>query len=419
MNVKIRIACVFSMGVVLIFMHSITHAKTITVKKDGSGDYRVIQSAVDAAGTGDVIEIHDGTYQENINIEKNGTSDNRFILNIAPNAEVVIDGGSGQYTFDLSPGNHWTIDGSNGNFIIKNSDFGIRMYNASDVEILNLTVTRDTKGGDAAISFEGSCDNGSVHHCILNNYDGYGIINSSSGGSDNIAYYANNISRTEVGARHTRSSNCMVYNNYIHNLISDGHGVYGVYLRDTQTALIYNNVIYDVPTSSGNGIHIYKYGGAVSEDCINNKIFNNTIDSAYKGIRQNGGTDTEIMNNLIINSDNAGIDINSGNAIISNLAYYANGTDIDASVENISDDGNHIYIDDLAAEIQIEDPRPYPYYSPVPGISELRNAGTSVPVEYDYQFETYKNAPPIGAFAGGDNTGGIPSSPENLRVVSP
>jgi Right handed beta helix region len=47
-----------------VLMVGSTYATTWTVEKDGSGDFSVIQGAVDAASNGDVIEIGPGRYEE-------------------------------------------------------------------------------------------------------------------------------------------------------------------------------------------------------------------------------------------------------------------------------------------------------------------------------------------------------------------
>ncbi|MFU1781879.1 hypothetical protein ACM16X_10900 [Haloarcula japonica] len=39
-----------------------TGQETLTVNKDGSADYRSIQAAVNAANSGDTVEVQPGTY---------------------------------------------------------------------------------------------------------------------------------------------------------------------------------------------------------------------------------------------------------------------------------------------------------------------------------------------------------------------
>ncbi|MBP7563096.1 MAG: DUF1565 domain-containing protein, partial [Candidatus Cloacimonetes bacterium] len=43
---------------------------TLTVATDGSGQYNTIQSAVNAAQNGDIIQVYPGTYHENINLNE-------------------------------------------------------------------------------------------------------------------------------------------------------------------------------------------------------------------------------------------------------------------------------------------------------------------------------------------------------------
>jgi len=48
-------------------------SETITVKKDGTGDYIIIQIAVDSAKAGDTILVHPGFYGKNLLIQKDIT----------------------------------------------------------------------------------------------------------------------------------------------------------------------------------------------------------------------------------------------------------------------------------------------------------------------------------------------------------
>ena len=81
-----------SLGVML---HGIAFSDIITVKQDGTGDYSVIQDAIDASSDGDTVLVYPGTYYENINF--NGKSITLASLNLTTNDpsyihQTIIDG---------------------------------------------------------------------------------------------------------------------------------------------------------------------------------------------------------------------------------------------------------------------------------------------------------------------------------------
>jgi len=71
--------------------------RTITVRKDGSGDYSNIPQALGAASAGDIIEVGPGEYTEAIRITKSGEIDNPITLRGLEGA-VLIDNGFGSYS---------------------------------------------------------------------------------------------------------------------------------------------------------------------------------------------------------------------------------------------------------------------------------------------------------------------------------
>ena len=55
---------------------------TLTVKKDGTGQYTTIQAAVNACSPGDTISVYSGSYPERVvwPRDKNGTAANRVTV---------------------------------------------------------------------------------------------------------------------------------------------------------------------------------------------------------------------------------------------------------------------------------------------------------------------------------------------------
>ena len=59
---------------------TLAHGRTWRVERDGSGDFTVIQDAVDAAGSGDVIEIGPGRFDEFAQYDNGGPTWDIYIF---------------------------------------------------------------------------------------------------------------------------------------------------------------------------------------------------------------------------------------------------------------------------------------------------------------------------------------------------
>lgn len=68
MKKQFKFAWIFTSFICFTLMASLSHAATLTVAQDGSGDFTTIQAAVDAAAEGDEIIISGGTYAEDVTI---------------------------------------------------------------------------------------------------------------------------------------------------------------------------------------------------------------------------------------------------------------------------------------------------------------------------------------------------------------
>ena len=56
------------MNLIALLMVPSSFAATIAVNADGSGEYTSVQSAVDAASSGDTIQVGAGTFVENVSV---------------------------------------------------------------------------------------------------------------------------------------------------------------------------------------------------------------------------------------------------------------------------------------------------------------------------------------------------------------
>ncbi|WP_236291943.1 S-layer homology domain-containing protein [Paenibacillus allorhizoplanae] len=68
-------------------------ARVITVKQDGTGDFKFINDAAQAAQPGDTVLIYSGTYRETVAAPRGGSNENtRITYKAAPGQQVIIKG---------------------------------------------------------------------------------------------------------------------------------------------------------------------------------------------------------------------------------------------------------------------------------------------------------------------------------------
>jgi len=144
---------------------------TLTVKKDGSGDYTTIQAAVTAAGAGDIVEIQDsGTYTEAV--VPNGALD-PITLRAGAGFSPVLDGGSALGN-GIAATNGWVIegleisnyttDGINGNGA--NARYTVRDCYVHDVGNMGIRQVSGTAGGGGGATIERVRIFGAVNHSL-------------------------------------------------------------------------------------------------------------------------------------------------------------------------------------------------------------------------------------------------------------
>lgn len=197
-----------AVGIMMLIMVALVgpaSADTFTVGKGRT--YATIQSAIDAANTGDVILVDEGNYYENLVVKKNGISI------MGKNKEkTVIDG--------KKTGSVVRIEGNNviiNEFTVQNSggsgkdDAGISFYSANNNMVANMLIVNNIVG----ISIYSGSNNNLVSGNEIKSNSLNGILIFSS--SDN-KIYNNNIQDNKIGIYADSARTNRIYsNNFIDN----------------------------------------------------------------------------------------------------------------------------------------------------------------------------------------------------------
>ncbi len=197
---------------VLSLLPAILISATLSVKQDGSGDYTIIQEALDAANPGDTVLVHPGRYYENLEINESHIS------------LMSLEGISGDTEYIDTT----IIDGNESGRCIRSMQ--------NNISIRGFCITNGFTigaGGGISISEETIVTNCNVFH-----------NKSLLGGGINI-----------IGASATLKG-VKIYNNYAHWL---GGGVYATYATGVHP-LHFDSInrcsIYNNRAGSGQDIYI-------------------------------------------------------------------------------------------------------------------------------------------------------------------
>ncbi len=193
---------------ICVILLSTGFASAATLNVGQGQTYTTIQSAIDAANTGDVVSVSEGTYLENLVVKKNGISI------IGSNKEkTVIDGKKTGSVVKIDQANNIKIS----ELTIKNSggsgqsDGGVSLYRANNNFIANLILVDNVMG----ISIYSDSNNNIVSGNSIKSSGRYGIFIFKS---DNNKIYNNNIQSNKIGAYLDSAKTNHIYsNNFIDN----------------------------------------------------------------------------------------------------------------------------------------------------------------------------------------------------------
>ena len=204
--------CKIIIGICLIIF-SIGFASAATLNVGQGQTYATIQSAINAAKTGDIISVAEGTYSENLVVKMNGISI------IGNNKEkTIIDGKKTGSVIKIDGANNvkvsgFTVQSSGGS---GQSDGGISLFSANNNIIANMLIVNNIMGGTI---YSGS-NNNIVSGNDIKSSGKYGIFIFSS--NDN-KIYNNNIQSNKIGIYCDSAHTNHIYSN---NLIDNNDQAY-------------------------------------------------------------------------------------------------------------------------------------------------------------------------------------------------
>lgn len=255
-------------------------SRKITVSKDGSGDFKIIQDAVNICIDGDTIIVKEGEYNEELYI-----NDKIFILA----SEFILDGDS------IHIGNT-KIDG-------KNTFRPVYIENVIDTGLVinGLTIQNgyaDTDGGGVYIKFSRP----GFKNCIIKNntskQKGGGILNSGGFSVfDNCRITYNHAG--SGGGFYNSGSNIKIINSSVSYNSSYSSGAINNYYSDTyivNSDIVSNSATYTGAITNAFDSELILIGCIVTE--------NNSVSSTIEFDRYN--KPGLVMNNLIANNNITG-----------------------------------------------------------------------------------------------------------------
>jgi nitrous oxidase accessory protein len=323
---------------VLAFVSDGRAADTYTVCPRGC-DYTGIQAAIDAALTGDTIEVRSGTYYENVNVST------QLVLrgNDTGGGKPVVDAGGSGSAITLShdrivldrftainAGSSYTQAGilvySNDNIVINNTasnnHYGIYLSSSSNNSLTGNTAKWNI---DVGIYLSSSSNNSLTSNTASNNYFGNGIYLFSSSNNNNLT--GNTASNNSNGIYLSYSSN---NNNLTGNTASNNY--FGIYLRYSS-----NNSLTGNSANSNNNVGIrlsYSSNNTLTGNTASNNSYGN-------GIRLSYSSSNTLTDNTANSNNYRGIylDESSNNTLTGNIANSNN----DYGIYLFSSSNNHLY----------------------------------------------------------------------------
>ena len=353
-----------------------------------------IQWAIDNATPGDIIIVRDGTYTENVNVNKslltiqseNGSD--KTIIQAQNSSDHVFE-----VTADSVNISGFTIKGATHraglyldcldycrvtNNNISNNEYGINLFNSSNIEIIDNTITKAKK----AIICDSS--NSTINNNVIMNNTGYGI---------GCIHFSNSIITNNIIRNNEFGIECYFYSDPIitNNSITSNYN-YGIGCYESADPIITHNNISEnggdglfcscsSPTLSGNSFSNNSDYGIRLINSSNTTIIGNLVDSNNEyGIYLKDSSNNLIFHNNLVNNGNNANDTNSANndwhhPVLLEGNYWSDYTGLD----NGSSTGKHAIAGDGIGDTLI--PHPAADFDFYPFMNESLWNNTKVSIE--------------------------------------
>lgn len=298
MNTRVAVAMLLG----CLFLANASYAVTLHVP----GDYQTIQAAINAASTGDCVQVSKGTYYENITFAgKAITVRSTYQTDDTAIEGTIIDGSTGQWpeksTVRFTSGESstsilrgFTLTGGLGHLVIAGGTYGGGVYCTGTSPQITNCVIRDN---GAAWGGGVYCDGGTprfVNVTIKGNSAsecGGGMYLDSCDSSLTSMSVDGNSADSGAGLYVAYSDLTMVTSDVHHNAANQAGG--GVYIVSCVPVLTNNRVYYN-SASQGGGI----YCSTASPSLINNTVDHNG--ATYGGaIYCKSWSEPVIKNNIV------------------------------------------------------------------------------------------------------------------------
>jgi len=258
----------------------------ITVKKDGSGDYTVIQTAIDASTDEDTVLVYAGTYTENINFNgKNIVVGSLFLTTQDTSyiSSTIIDGNQSGSVVLFGNGVDATAELSA--FTIRNGSAdlggGIYCFSASP-KLNNLIISGNVgnNGGGLTINYSSNpriVDITITGNTATNNGGGLFVVGNSNPSLENVFITGNTATNSGGGISYSGSSPSLL------NVIIEGNNANnsggGIYCTSSSPSFV--NVTISGNISGSNGGGIYSSGISTNASLLNTIMSGNSPEEIH------------------------------------------------------------------------------------------------------------------------------------------